>query len=157
MTSGYRSETPENDKKQTEETGMTLTMNQAAKECGRAKSTLSKAIKAGKMTAEKQEDGSYRIDPAELFRVFPPKEETAQSLPGGNAENGSNSTLEMAIKIGRLEVELEAERQKAAMLQDRLEDTQAQRDEWQDQAKKLLIANQNEPEKPRKKFLGIFG
>jgi hypothetical protein len=34
---------------------------------------MSKAIKTGRISAERQPDGSYRIQPAELFRVYPPE------------------------------------------------------------------------------------
>lgn len=50
---------------------MTLTLNQAAKTCGRSKSTLLEAIRAGRMSAPKDDRGRYVIDPAELHRVFP--------------------------------------------------------------------------------------
>jgi excisionase family DNA binding protein len=48
---------------------MKLTLGQAAKHTGVNKSTLSRYIKQGKISAEKQEDGSYRIDPSELDRL----------------------------------------------------------------------------------------
>lgn len=50
----------------------TLTLNQAAKTAKKAKATLLEAIKNGRMSAPKDELGRYRIDPAELFRVYPP-------------------------------------------------------------------------------------
>lgn len=48
---------------------MYLTLGQAAKQSGIGKATLSRYIKNGKISAQKQEDGSYRIDAAELDRV----------------------------------------------------------------------------------------
>src|SRR3954453_19833010 len=51
---------------------MHLSLGQAAKETGMNKSTLSRAIKNGKLSATRQENGGYAIDPAELFRVFAP-------------------------------------------------------------------------------------
>jgi excisionase family DNA binding protein len=50
-----------------------FTLGEAAKQAGVSKPTLSKAIKTGRISAEKQPDGSYRIQPAELFRVYPPE------------------------------------------------------------------------------------
>jgi hypothetical protein len=52
---------------------MKLTLGQAAKEAGISKPSLSAAIKNGRLSAYKNESGSYEIDPAELFRVYPPK------------------------------------------------------------------------------------
>lgn len=50
---------------------MALTLNQAAKTCGRSKSTLLDAIRNGRMSAPKDDRGRYAIDPAELHRAFP--------------------------------------------------------------------------------------
>ena len=50
---------------------MKLSLNQAAKTCGRAKSTLLDAIKNGRLSAIKTKNGHYEIDPSELHRAFP--------------------------------------------------------------------------------------
>ena len=50
---------------------MKLSLNQAAKTCGRAKSTLLDAIKKGRLSAIKTANGHYEIDPSELHRAFP--------------------------------------------------------------------------------------
>jgi len=57
----------------------TLTLGQAAKEVGISKPSLSAAIKKGRLSAHKNESGAYEIDPAELFRVYPPKSKTNPS------------------------------------------------------------------------------
>ena len=49
----------------------TLTLGQAARLTGRGKTTLARAIKAGRLSATRSETGSYSIDAAELARVFP--------------------------------------------------------------------------------------
>jgi excisionase family DNA binding protein len=48
---------------------MYLTLGQAAKQLGIGKATLSRYLKNGKLSAQKQPDGSYRIDAAELDRI----------------------------------------------------------------------------------------
>ncbi|WP_262967183.1 hypothetical protein [Methylobacter psychrophilus] len=68
-----------------------LTLGQAAKETGLSKPSISKAIKTGRLSAVKTENGEYQIDPVELFRVYPvtskPKANTLQEetlgLPNG--------------------------------------------------------------------------
>lgn len=50
---------------------MKMSLNQAAKTCGRAKSTILEAIKSGRLSAPKDDKGRYEIDPSELHRVFP--------------------------------------------------------------------------------------
>jgi hypothetical protein len=63
-------------------TATALTVGQAAKKIGKAKTTVSRAIKAGKLSAERRDDGSYAIEPSELLRVFPPKNKTVTDTLG---------------------------------------------------------------------------
>ena len=84
-----------------------LTLNQAAKEAGKAKSTILDAIKSGRLSAPKGEKGQYEIDPAELFRVFPktgsePVEKTATD----HLENHQKTAL-LLQKIDFLEQRIE--------------------------------------------------
>lgn len=51
---------------------MQFSLSQAAKETGKGKSSIHRAIKSGKLSAQRHEDGTYSIDAAELFRAFPP-------------------------------------------------------------------------------------
>jgi hypothetical protein len=44
---------------------------QAAKAAGKSKPIIARAIKAGRISALRSEDGRYSIDPLELARVFP--------------------------------------------------------------------------------------
>jgi hypothetical protein len=49
-----------------------LTLGAAARLAGVSKSTLARAIKAGRMSAaSRRDDGSYELDPAEVTRCFP--------------------------------------------------------------------------------------
>jgi excisionase family DNA binding protein len=50
---------------------MAYTLGDAARATGKSKPTIAKAIKAGRISATKTEDGSYQIDPSELHRVYP--------------------------------------------------------------------------------------
>jgi len=47
---------------------MSYTLGEAAKVAGFSKPTISRAIKSGKLSAKRLDDGSYSIDPAELER-----------------------------------------------------------------------------------------
>ena len=47
-----------------------FSLSQAAKCAGVSKATIHRAIKSGKLSAIRQDDGSYQIDPAELSRVY---------------------------------------------------------------------------------------
>lgn len=129
---------------------MKHTLNAAAKLSGRAKSTISKAIKDGRLSATKNESGSFEIDGSELSRVFP-------FLVGDQPQNlQSNAESEHENKV--LEVELKAERQMRERMMSEIEDLKIQRDKWQDQAQTLLLSNQSQSEGQGAKrgFLGLF-
>ena len=135
---------------------MSFTLSQAAKEVGKAKSSLFKAIKNGKMSALKNEEGQYQIDPAELYRVFPCEQKNEQARTEEN--NGKTTLIEEKVKylereIGRLE---------------RTEtDLREDRDHWRRQATALLTHQQPEQsavqdqgrgqEKKKGIFSRIFG
>ena len=50
---------------------MKLSAKQAATKVGKSTPTITRAIKNGRLSAQKDESGKYEIDPSELFRVFP--------------------------------------------------------------------------------------
>jgi IS30 family transposase len=62
-----------------------LTLAQAAKEVGKDRSTIFRAIKKGTISAEKDEVRGYVIEPSELFRVYPPKVEEEITHKGVDA------------------------------------------------------------------------
>jgi len=49
-----------------------LTLTEAAEQTGKSKSTLTRAIKNGGLSAHRNEHGDYRVEPSELFRVYEP-------------------------------------------------------------------------------------
>jgi len=49
-----------------------LTLAEAAKQTGLTKPAIFKSIQKGRVSASKDEKGQWIIDPAELFRVYPP-------------------------------------------------------------------------------------
>ena len=51
---------------------MKHSLGTAAIATGKSKTTIHRAIKSGKLSAFKNDDGAFEIDPAELHRVFDP-------------------------------------------------------------------------------------
>jgi|TARA_R110000796_G_scaffold36347_1_gene92647 chromosome segregation ATPase len=114
-----------------EETGCNdvgYSLSEAAKATGKNKTTIQRAIKSGKISASKGENGSYDIDPSELHRVFPPHvaHRIAQHGKRNDAQQDgvahNNSFLERDIE---LEKEL-------AITQERLNGLEAQKDQMAD-------------------------
>ena len=72
-----------------------FSLAQAAKATGKSRPTIARAIKNGKLSASRADDGSYEIDPAELARVFPLAGHESgtmkQTVPGNGA--GTVATL----------------------------------------------------------------
>ena len=72
FSNGLKNETepPKKNGKNMVRTPTYFTLSQAAKETGKSKSVISKALKDGTMSHIEKDDSGYKIDPAELFRVF---------------------------------------------------------------------------------------
>ena len=113
---------------------MVYTLGEAAKATGKSKATISKAIKSGRISAAKDDTGTFRIDPSELHRVYPPtpkgeQEEAQKETPVNAAETGDFKALQ-----ARLEAAQERLADKEAVIADLRED----RDKWRQQATALL-------------------
>ena len=52
---------------------MVYTLGEAAKATGKSKAAISQAIASNKISATKDANGRYQIDPAELHRLYPPQ------------------------------------------------------------------------------------
>jgi hypothetical protein len=63
---------------------MSYTLGTAARATGLSKSTIHRAIKAGRVSAGRSDTGDYAIDPAELHRVFPPVDTAAARSGNGS-------------------------------------------------------------------------
>ena len=126
---------------------MSYTLGDAAKSTGKSKTTLHRAIKSGRISASKAEDGSYSIEPAELHRVFPAV--TAGTplglLPKNDEERLSNTLSALRIQLEMHEKERERER---ALLQETIADLREDRDKWRQQATSLLTDQRSEPPNP---------
>jgi hypothetical protein len=65
------------------------TLGTAAQACGLNKSTVLRAIKAGKVSATRDEHGQWQIDPAEMHRVYPPVASTGAEQRSGQRHAGA--------------------------------------------------------------------
>jgi len=135
---------------------MELSLNQASKECGKAKSTISKAIKTGRLSADKQKNGTYKIDTAELFRVFPKQQVTSNNDQLRTPSEPHKNEL-LQAKIDALEAKVDMLQDNVADLKEDREDLKTQRDKWQHQATNLLPDHsQREQNTARGGFFGLF-
>ncbi len=102
-----------------------LTLGQAAIETGMAKSAISRAIKSGRLSARKKENGSFEIDPAELFRVYPP----------ASSSNGSEQRQEERSATPN---ETNGLQREVVVLRELIEEIKGERDNLREERERLL-------------------
>jgi hypothetical protein len=69
-----------------------LTQGQAAKAAGVSRTTVWRAMKDGRLSYQKAEDGSFQIDASELLRVFP--QANIEGGTEGHARTGNSAGTE---------------------------------------------------------------
>lgn len=140
-----------------------MTMRQAAEWAGVTRGTIHKAITSGRISANKSDTGVYRINPAELERVYPRRQPAGVS---GDTPENHGDTPELTVL--RREVELLREGQRAS--EAREADLRGERDrllgivesttrllshQQADKPKKQIHAVNNNPKKTER-LLGLF-
>ena len=119
---------------------MSYSLSNAAAACGVYKSTVLRSIKAGRLTATKDALGQWRIEPAELHRVYPP----VQSNDADSNGTRHGATAEVATARAALIVAQD----RAGLAEQRLadfkvmfEDMRQDRDHWRVHAGRLALAD----------------
>ena len=95
---------------------MAYTLAEAAQVTGLNRSTILRSIKAGRLSGLRDELGQWRIEAAELHRVYAP----------------AGANVELRIRLALADERL-------SDLKARLDDTRQQRDRWQPQAERLAL------------------
>jgi hypothetical protein len=124
-----------------------LSLNQAARESKRSKATLLEAIRAGRLSAAKDDQGRYQIDPAELFRVYLPNRpepdtETDDDLKKETAD--PSPYQEKTALLERLISHLTDERDD---LRARLDKSEAARENAAAEIRRLTLMLTHQPER----------
>jgi predicted site-specific integrase-resolvase len=101
----------------TRRTAISLTLAAAAAAAGVNETTLLRAIKAGKVSGNKDEHGQWHVEPAELHRIYPPVTQQATAV---------------------LEAEIAGLRQVGELLRGQVEATRQDRDRWAEAATAAL-------------------
>ena len=110
---------------------MAMGLSEAAAATGVNRSTIYRAYKSGRMSATRLETGQIEVDPAELFRVFPPAAPQGASNDATHQPATPSATDDNALHVNALEVEVKLLREMLAAMQD-------DRDAWREQAAKAL-------------------
>lgn len=107
---------------------MRYSAGQAAKATGVSTSTITRALKSGKISGERQAEGGWLIDPAELHRVFPP----VTPPQSRNPSTPQHETPDLDSRNSGLE-------RLVATLQEQIHDLREDRDGWRAQAERLAL------------------
>jgi len=130
---------------------MVYTLGEAAKATGKSKATISKAIKSGRISAEKGEAGAYKIDPSELHRVYPINTNDTHTPEQQETLKNTQVNTDNLNRIKELELLLNASQQRLSDRDDQVTDLKEDRDKWRQQATALL--KDNRPRGFWKRFL----
>jgi hypothetical protein len=70
---------------------MSLSVKEAADLVGMTKTAIFKAIKVGKISAVKDVNGEWQIEPVELFRVYPPISDSSRKPSAPSSQSAIDS------------------------------------------------------------------
>lgn len=132
---------------------MLFTLQQAATVTGKAKSTIQRAIKSGKLSASRNSDGSYSIDSSELARVYP-LQATGSDPPTMKQDathERNNETALLQLKIELLQMQLEQAKETTNDLRRRLDASDAERRQLLN-----LLQHHSSDDPPKKSWLDRF-
>lgn len=132
----------------------TFSVGQAARLVGCGKTTITRAIKSGRLSAERLEDGSYQIDGSELMRVYSITVETLeQSRETVTAVHHATPpvtpvTPDVTARLAALDAEVKG-------LRELLSEVKDSRDQWRMQAERLALMAPDQ--KPRSWWRRVVG
>lgn len=98
---------------------MMLPISNAAKRVGLSRVGLMKAIKNGKISGHKDENGRWVVEASELFRVYTPVTEVTLEKPETVTVSNTNNSNELQLKI-------DAQREQIDLLKERLQSVDEQ-------------------------------
>jgi hypothetical protein len=96
---------------------MALTLGEAARRTGRAKSSLRRALNLGKIKGSKTSAGEWEVDEASLFVAYPPPGDGTGGRPGSRPESGAGNDQLVAALRDSLDREREINRKLHAELE----------------------------------------
>jgi len=85
---------------------MSYSLQQAADAAGVNKSTVLRAIQAGKVSATRNEHEQWLIEPAELHRVYPPATQGNRKLKGDGNDTHQSEPAEATRRADLAELEV---------------------------------------------------
>ena len=129
-------------------------LKQAADAVGRGKPAILKAIKSGRISAHKDDNGQWQIDPAELHRVYP-----MRTGNGSGSETGERE--EIVRSLSKLDREIELLRERLGEKDELIADLRTERDRLlaviETQATQVKQLTDERPAQHRSWWRRLFG
>lgn len=127
-----------------------FTLGQAAKAASKSKTTISKAVANGRISATRDDKGHYQIQPAELFRVYP------ATSPIDSKGGRDKTPREQAVDTPNtpaLQAQIDGLKAQVDLMRESIEDLKEQREGWQKQAEasQRLLADH----RPKRGWFGL--
>lgn len=123
-----------------------LSLGQAAKVAGVGKTTVQRAIASGRLSATRNPDGGYAIDPAELARVYDVRPDRLEKRDGGDPSRDrpverdeTPQDPELATRLAVAEAQLAGLKQIVDAEKARADAAERDRDRWAAQAERLAL------------------
>lgn len=135
---------------------MQYTAGQAAEATGKNIATITRAIKSGKISALKDESGAWRIDPAELHRVFPMNAQNLRkpemqedATPAQGAQTPMQDNV-LQVELATLRERIRAQDEILADRAETIADLRARLDQEGEERRKLaaVLTDQTRPAAP---------
>jgi hypothetical protein len=162
-----------------------LSIKQASEETGKDRTTLLRAIQKGTITAKKDNNNSWTIEPSELFRVYErilctqgknaqdatsvhkvnsqPTQGILNNAQGQNNRIITQTDIELAQATTArefLERQITEQQERIKLLETIVSDLKQDKEVYRNQIKAITDQRQPQPAEPvqtvRKKILGIF-
>lgn len=103
-----------------------ISLREGAMATGKAKATILKAIKTGRLSASKTVKGEWEIDPAELFRVYP-------AAVTDLKKQGGDPVSDYQVRIKELEAKISAKVKEVELLQKSADSWETMAHSWRSQ------------------------
>lgn len=126
---------------------MSLSAKDAAEQVGMSKQGIIKAIRSGKLSAAKDDNGEWKIDPAELFRVY-----DAVNPANSNQNKQVSDSIQVVNGVSSGEIELLRE-----LVQDLKEDKNRLLGIIEEQAANIRLLTDQRPQEKRSFWSWLAG
>src|SRR3954451_11510693 len=121
-----------------------LSLREAAELAGTSKSSILRAVKTGRLSATRNDQGEFKVDPAEVARVYDKGTASHRGrravVNQGDANHSASMDQGEPSQVAALAAEIKVLRELITRLDQDKTDLMRQRDGWQGQAERLALA-----------------